>query len=217
MLVCFDLDGTLEDSRVDMVSAIQSLRDALGLPTRSFQTLVPWVSKGMPALYANAFDDVSDVDIQATLPERYAEVYASRIADETRLYEGLEELLMTLSNVDGLQMAVVTNKPELLSRLLLERLGILHHFDAVIGGDTFDFAKPNPGMLQGAVEQSGSTGPCVMIGDSAGDVNMARAFGAHSIWCAWGYYAELPNVELESTAVIPNDVLNILEGLNSVS
>ena len=213
MLVCFDLDGTLEDSRVDMVSAIQSLRDALGLPTRSFEELVPWVSKGMPALYANAFDDVSDVDIRATLPERYAETYASRIADETRLYEGIEDLLAALSTLDEVQLAVVTNKPVALSRLLLERLGVLHHFDAVIGGDTFDFAKPNSGMLQGAVEQSGSTGPCIMIGDSAGDVNMAKAFGAHSIWCAWGYYADLPNVELESTALVPNDVLSIIQSL----
>ena len=213
MLVCFDLDGTLEDSRVDMVSAIQSLRDALGLPTRSFEALVPWVSKGMPALYANAFDDVSDVDIRATLPERYAETYASRIADETRLYEGIEDLLAALSTLDEVQLAVVTNKPVALSRLLLERLGVLHHFDAVIGGDTFDFAKPNSGMLQGAVEQSGSTGPCVMIGDSAGDVNMAKAFGAHSIWCAWGYYTDLPHVELESTALVPNDVLSIIQSL----
>lgn len=213
MLVCFDLDGTLEDSRVDMVAAIQSLRDALGLPTRGFEELVPWVSKGMPALYANAFDDVSDVDIQATLPERYAEAYASRIADETCLYDGIAELLMMLSNLDGVQLAVVTNKPLALSRLLLERLGVLHHFDAVIGGDTFDFAKPNPGMLQGAVEESGSTGPCVMVGDSAGDVNMAKAFGAHSIWCAWGYVAELSNVELESTAIVPNDVLSIIQSL----
>jgi phosphoglycolate phosphatase len=217
MLVCFDLDGTLEDSRVDMVSAIQSLREELGLATRGFEDLVPWVSKGMPALYANAFDDVSDVDIQATLPERYAEAYVSRIADETRLYDGIADLLMTLSNVDGIHLAVVTNKPVALSRLLLERLGVLHHFDTVIGGDTFDFAKPNPGMLHGAVEQSGSTGACVMIGDSAGDVNMAKAFGAHSIWCAWGYYTDLPNVELESTAIVPNDVLNILEGVNSVN
>lgn len=88
----------------------------------------------------------------------------------------------------------------------------------MIGGDTFDFAKPNPRMLQGALDRSGvgGPGPCIMIGDSAGDVQMAQAFGATSIWCQWGYHDRLsdvqPNIHVES----PLEVVSIIESLSSV-
>ena len=74
-------------------------------------------------------------------------------------------------------------------------------FSAVIGGDTFDFAKPNPGMLRGAIDRSGlkSTEKCVMVGDSAGDVRMAQAYGAQAVWCEWGYYETLPDVKPDVT------------------
>lgn len=118
MLVCFDLDGTLEDSRLDMVQAIQQLRLALGLEQRAYESLVPWVSKGMPALYANAFDDVTDDSVLLAIPDLYAQVYARGIVQNTRLYDGVQTMLQNLD--ETVAMAVVTNKPEALARLLLK-------------------------------------------------------------------------------------------------
>ena len=112
-------------------------------------------------------------------------------------------------------MAVVTNKPEALSRLLLEKLGILEYFVTVIGGDTFDFAKPNPGMLQGALDRSGVTGPCFMIGDSAGDVKMAQAFGATAIWCTWGYHEKLPDLQPDRVVKAPSEVVTFVGSIQS--
>ena len=153
MLVCFDLDGTIEDSRRDMVGAIQRLRSKLNLDFREYDSLVPWVSKGMPKLYANAFDDVIDGKTRNHLPQFYAEEYAAGIIQHTRLYDGVQAMFQSLTG--HVTMAVVTNKPEALARLLLDKLDVLHYFSTVIGGDTFDFAKPNPGMLMGAMEMSG--------------------------------------------------------------
>ena len=207
MLLCFDLDGTLEDSRRDMVGAIQRLRSELNLGFRDYDALVPWVSKGMPKLYANAFDDVIDSEIRDALPELYAEQYAAMIVQHTCLYDGIHSMLQSLHG--SVPMAVVTNKPEVLSRLLLTKLDVLQYFSAVIGGDTFDFAKPNPGMLSGAVEQSGLRGTeqCVMVGDSAGDIRMAHAYGAQAVWCQWGYYESLADVEPDVTVKTPDDVV----------
>lgn len=216
MLVCFDLDGTLEDSRLDMVQAIQQLRLDLGLEQRTYECLVPWVSKGMPALYANAFDDVIDDSVLSTIPDLYAQSYARGIVQNTCLYDGVQTMLQSLD--ETVAMAVVTNKPEALARLLLKKLGVLHHFVTVIGGDTFDFAKPNPRMLQGALDRSGFSGAaqCIMVGDSAGDVKMAQAFGATSIWCQWGYHDLLsdvqPNIHVES----PLEVVSVIESLSTV-
>ena len=189
MLVAFDLDGTLEDSRQDMVLAIQNLRSELGLEPREDADLRPWVSKGMPMLYAKAFDDVALED-RDKIPKRYAAHYAQVINKNTVLYEGIAELLQQLST--EVTLAVVTNKPQELSKLLLRKLNIDQYFSVVVGGDTFEKAKPDPMMLSGALRQSGVKGDVVMVGDSAGDVQMSRSFGAKSIWCAWGYLDSVP-------------------------
>ena len=121
-----------------------------------------------------------------------------------------------LQSLNGrVTMAVVTNKPESLSRLLLTELDIVQYFSAVIGGDTFDFAKPNPGMLRGALEQTGraGTGQCVMVGDSAGDIQMAQAFGAQAVWCQWGYYESLTDVKPDQTVQTPSDVIKFLDSM----
>ena len=212
MLVCFDLDGTLEDSRADMVAAIQQVRSDLGLPARTYEALVPWVSKGMPKLYAHGFDDADDA-VRSQLPKLYAQSYASIIDQRTRLYDGILPMLQALHG--KVPMAVVTNKPESLSRLLLEKLGVLTYFVTVIGGDTFDFAKPNPGMLQGALDRSGVTGPCLMIGDSAGDVKMAQAFGATAIWCTWGYHEKLPDLQPDRVVKAPSEVVTFVGSIQS--
>ena len=93
MLLCFDLDGTLEDSRRDMVGAIQRLRAELDLEFRDYRALVPWVSKGMPKLYANAFDDINDTQPWDALPAQYANQYAAEIVQHTHLYDGIHEML----------------------------------------------------------------------------------------------------------------------------
>ena len=143
----------------------------------------------MPKLYANAFDDhlAACPDGLEELRSLYEADYSAHVADTTRLYPGVQDALQELAGLYPL--ALVTNKPEAISRQLLDALGVGGLFCAVVGGDSFAEAKPSPAMLSGAVERSGC-GPCgvVMVGDSPGDILMARAHGSPSIWCAWGYY-----------------------------
>ena len=80
ILIAFDLDGTLEDSRKDMVAAIQRLRQRLHLPHRNHEELVPWVSKGMPTLYRKCFDDLGS---HKKLKEAYESEYGAKIAEHT--------------------------------------------------------------------------------------------------------------------------------------
>ncbi|WDT80842.1 MAG: hypothetical protein MPW14_03405 [Candidatus Manganitrophus sp.] len=61
-MICLDLDGTLEDSRRDMISVVHRLREALGLPRRTDDAILPWVNKGMEQLYRACFDDYLQAD-----------------------------------------------------------------------------------------------------------------------------------------------------------
>ncbi|MEZ4473598.1 MAG: hypothetical protein R3F60_22975 [bacterium] len=88
-LICLDLDGTLEDSRADMVAAIHRVRAQLGLPERPEATLRPFVSKGMDTLYLRCFDDfgvAQDPSAYARVEAAYESDYLANVAITTRLY-----------------------------------------------------------------------------------------------------------------------------------
>jgi phosphoglycolate phosphatase len=217
-LIALDLDGTLEDSRDDMVAAARRVRAQLGLPVRQDAQLAPWVNGGMDQLYAKCFDDFAAGDPARTEQVRraYEAEYMERVAVTTRLYDGIEPALRELAGLGAL--ACVTNKPERISRRLLEVLGVGALFRAVIGGDTCVRCKPDPVMLATAAERCGvAPGTAgqrarrvVMIGDSAADIALARAFGASSVWCAWGYAASAGDSPADFVAQSPRELSGIV-------
>jgi phosphoglycolate phosphatase len=216
-LIGLDLDGTLEDSRDDMTAAARRVRAQLGLSVREDAQLRPWVNGGMDQLYRRCFDDYLAQDSGAT---RYAQVqqaydadYLANVAVHTRLYDGIADALAGLSRLGTL--ACITNKPERISRKLLDELGVGQLFSAVVGGDTCEQAKPHPMMLSAAVERCGfdmARGRAFMIGDTAADMQLARAFGATGVWCAWGYVSALdasaPAPDFSARA--PHELLEIV-------
>ncbi len=209
-MIGLDLDGTIEDSRGDMVAVVHRVRAALGLGLRSDEVIRPLVNRGMDELYRTCFDDyVRDSGARlADVRRRYEADYLVNVACETRLYPGIASVLERLAELGPL--VVVTNKPERISRRLLETLGVGGFFSAVIGGDTCPKSKPDPMVLEEAARRCGfsaANGRAVMIGDSAADVRVGRAFGAVTIWCAWGYTdvsGELPDFVARTPDELPD-------------
>ena len=204
-LIAFDLDGTLEDSRTDMVAAIQRVRARFGLAARDADEFRAHVNRGMPHLYEYSFPELLADGRHAEVVDAYTADYSEHIADSTRLYDGIESLIRTLA--DEYTLAVVTNKPETLSVRLLEALKVADLFGAIIGGDSAVRAKPFPDPLAEAAQRCGSPKKVVMVGDSAGDIACARAYGCPVIWCAWGYAEHAGQNQPDFTAQTPNQVV----------
>lgn len=215
-MICLDLDGTLEDSRRDMISAVHRVREALGLPRRTDEAVLPWVNKGMEPLYRACFDDglQGNESRLEDIRRRYEADYLENVVRETKLYPGISDAVKHLSKIGPL--VVVTNKPEQISHRLLDVLGIGKYFADIIGGDTCPVTKPDPLVLKEAALRCGfisDKGRAVMIGDSAADIKMGRAFGAATIWCAWGYVdrpGEQPDCIAPSPEVLPALVQTLL-------
>jgi HAD superfamily hydrolase (TIGR01549 family) len=196
-LIALDLDGTLEDSRDDMVAAAARVRTQLDLPAREPAALRPFVNGGMDQLYRACFDDyLAGAGNDGIGLERvrvaYEADYLANVAIATRLYEGIAQALSELAKLGTL--ACITNKPERISRRLLDELGVGALFHTVVGGDSCTHAKPHPMMLQAAADSCGfdrARDQVFMIGDTAADMQLASSFGATGIWCAWGYVAQL--------------------------
>jgi phosphoglycolate phosphatase len=212
-MIALDLDGTLEDSRRDMTAVVHRVRARFGLPEREDAAILPWVNKGMDALYRSCFDDyVREHDGRLDeVRSAYETDYLANVAVETKLYPGVAGALERLSGMGAL--AIVTNKPEKISRRLLEVLGVDPFIRAVIGGDTCSKSKPDPTVLSEASRLCGfdpARGRAVMIGDTPADMKMGRAFGASTIWCAWGYVAD-PGEKPDFEAKRPEDLPELVE------
>ena len=204
ILLFSDLDGTLEDSRADMANAVVATRQFFNLPVEASAAYESNVNKGMLELYRSCFADFiteqkkSGVEDSVTIDkirEQYETEYSNAIALNTKLYDGMKESMLALQKC-GVRMAVITNKPEHLSRKLLGALGVLNLVEVIVGGDTCAECKPSAVPLKFAADKIGFAPElgdrAFMMGDTAADIQAAHAFGAHSIWCSWGYLSALP-------------------------
>lgn len=219
-LLALDLDGTMEDSRDDMVAAVLRVRAHLGLSEQPGHGFRPHVSAGMDHLYRSCFADLLAAGGElADVRIAYEADYLAHIADTTRLYDGMAAALGELASLGAL--ACVTNKPERLSVALLAALGVGGLFSAVIGGDTCPESKPSPTVLAEAARRVGRQGRAVMIGDSSADVRCGRSYGAATVWCAWGYVATpgdlVPDVIAQHPGELPRLVHALLEADRSIA
>jgi N-acetyl-D-muramate 6-phosphate phosphatase len=184
--VLFDLDGTLLDTAPDMVGTLNSLRLDNGLPPLPFAQVRAEVSHGSSRLVQIGFPGV-DADRFALLQRRFLEAYGTRLAAETRLFEGMDRVLVELSR-RGLGAGIVTNKPARLTDALLAELGLRTRFVCVVSGDTLNERKPHPlPMLHAAQLAGAAPDRCVYVGDAQRDVQAAHAAGMRALVAVYGY------------------------------
>jgi phosphoglycolate phosphatase len=202
--VVFDLDGTLVDTAPDLVATLNAIFAGEGLPPVPFEAARNMVGGGARALIERGLAAqgrirlASDID---RLVSQFIDRYAAHIADQSRAFPGVEAALSELKR-RGYWLAVCTNKLEWLSIRLLEALGLAHRFAAVCGADTFRVAKPDAAILRGTVERAGGRpDAAIMVGDSATDIQAARAAGIPVIAVDFGY-SETPVIELGPDLIV---------------
>ena len=184
--VLFDLDGTLVDSLDDLTDAVNHMLAGFGRPALSRAGVQQLVGKGARNLVQRALATDSPEDIAVGLAA-FSEFNAQHIADKSRLYPGARELLQTLA-AEGIRMAVISNKNESLSRLILKKLVVDSFFDIISGGDTYTEMKPSPLPLLRVIAEFGcSPAQAVMVGDSINDIQAGIRAGIITIGCRGGY------------------------------
>jgi phosphoglycolate phosphatase len=202
--IAFDLDGTLVDTAPDLIGALNVVLGERELPPLPVDAARHLVGRGARHLIAHGFAEAGEVleeEEIGALVTRYIEVYRSRIASESRPFEGLEEALGRLQAA-GARLAVCTNKRTDLSVALLDALDLSPWFSAVIGADLAPARKPDPSHFVTAIERAGGDpARALMVGDSANDLNAARAAGAPVILVTFGY-TETPAADLGADALI---------------
>jgi phosphoglycolate phosphatase len=209
----FDLDGTLVDSLVDLTDAVNHMLADFRRPELDSVQVRQLVGKGARNLVQRALSTNSPEEIEKGL-FAFTEFNTLHIADRSRLYPGVSELLQQLAG-NGLRMAVISNKNEELSRLILKALEIDGYFEIIAGGDTFAEMKPSPLPLLRVIGNLGcSPDETVMVGDSINDIQAGNRAGITTIGCSWGYGNSDELQESGYTADSCSDIINILRMLD---
>lgn len=212
----FDLDGTLVDSRRDLANAANALVAARGGRPLPEEAIAAMVGEGAAVLVRRVLSATGlDPESPGALAQ-FLDLYDQRLLEHTTPYDGIVEMLETLSA--RLPLAVLTNKPQAHTDRLLEGLGLGRYFRDVIGGDTPFGRKPGSAGLEELARRSAVLlADTTLIGDSPIDLQTARAAGCACILVSYGFgYQAAPLTASEravdTAALIPRAIADLTGG-----
>jgi phosphoglycolate phosphatase len=216
-LAVFDLDGTLVDSREDLVTSANEMLASFSAPPLDEAAIAGFVGDGAKMLVARTLKaaGVPPGDLGLAL-ERFLEIYNGRLLETTKPYPGIPELIDDAVDL-GVMLGVITNKPEAPSLTILNSFNLTMCFAWVIGGDGKFPRKPDPASLNWMIADAGSDpSHTLFIGDSQIDCDTARAAGTKFCLANYGFGQVRGAIVLrdgEFSADSARDVLPAIERL----
>jgi len=201
VLIVFDLDGTLVDSRRDLADAANALLVERGGAPLPIDRIAAMVGEGAALLVRRALAAAGlDPEPPGAL-QRFLALYDQRLLNHTTLYDGIAGALATLQ--PRADLAVLTNKPTVPSERILEGLGIARAFRWIVGGDGPFPRKPDPAALRELMRRAETTpDDTVMVGDSAIDVRTAHAAGVRVCLARYGFGYRLDAADLRGDELL---------------
>lgn len=187
-LLVFDLDGTLIDSRADLVQSVNATMAHFGRKKLPGDIIASYIGDGAGMLVRRALGDPDDERLVQSALEFFLTYYRAHMLDFTTVYTGVIEALTAIrAQPSPPAMAILTNKPVRPSIAIAEALGLSPFFFQVYGGNSFHSKKPDPHGLETLMRQAAVTpAETVMIGDSDIDVLTAQNAGTWSVGCLFG-------------------------------
>lgn len=183
----FDVDGTLIDSRRDLINTVNATRADLSLAPISDEAVMACVGNGARYLLEHAIPEAAG---------RFDEVwplhrrnYEANMMRTVSLYPGVAETLQRL-RAAGCKLGIVTNKPNWATRKILQHLDALEFFDAIVAGGDTELMKPHAApLLECAARMGvGKTTPADwMVGDNWTDIACGARAGASTAFCNYGF------------------------------
>ena len=191
-LLIFDLDGTLIDSRLDLVHSVNATLRYMQRPELPDDVIASYVGDGAPALIGRALgSEANDEKLVRSGLEYFLSYYREHKLDYTHLYDGILEALASIEksgNGQPRKMAVLTNKPVVPSRAIVEALGLGKFFSLIYGGNSFPTKKPDPEGARAILREMGADpSQTVIVGDSGVDVLTGRNSGTWTCGVTYGF------------------------------
>lgn len=209
----FDFDGCLSDSATPIVVAMDAMLKGRGLAGIDIGEMAQYI--GPPLLLSmrtiladRGADPAGAPDAVDDYRTRFEEI----ALDMAATFPGMPELLEALEG--EVRLGVVTSKPAVYARPLLDQLGFTKYFEFIEGGQ-LDETEGKPETLARGLRHLGAgfdPSRAVMIGDRRFDIEAAVANGIPSIGVTWGFgdRAELTGAGATLVVDRPEQILSAL-------
>ncbi|OGW84540.1 MAG: hypothetical protein A2987_01265 [Omnitrophica bacterium RIFCSPLOWO2_01_FULL_45_10] len=184
-LIIFDLDGTLVDSRVDIVSSINHMLGGLDLEKKSFEEITSYIGFGVEKLVSDVLGPRHRNKWKRGL-RIFNRYYMAHLYDNTILYPGVRNILKYLDR-HKINIALLSNRQRGSTMALLRYFKIDKYFDTVLGGDNNDCMKPSACPVLNVLKTLKSEPDAALIvGDSYLDVQSGKRSGIASCGVTYG-------------------------------
>ena len=212
-LIIFDFDGTLADTKENIILTFQMTMKELGVEIKSRQECA--------ATIGLTLEDAFKVLYPGMAAEKYIllrDTYR-RIFKENRkiLVPGLfPEVMETLEELRrrGYLMSIASSRQSPALHSFLEAMKIAHLFEYAVGGDNVEHPKPAPdAVLQILRHYNLSAEEAFVVGDMPFDINMATNAGVKSCGVTWGN-ADAAQLKESGANYIIDKMSQLLEILN---
>ncbi|AOA59801.1 HAD family hydrolase [Acinetobacter larvae] len=186
--VLFDLDGTLIDTAADFIRIIQEMCRQAQRPVVDAAHIRSQVSEGARAMVQLVYPELaSDDPVFLAHRQRFLDIYAENIAVDTRLFAGMDELLLQLEAAQ-IPWGIVTNKPRALSESLLKALALEQRCAVLVCPEDVQHTKPDPEPMYLAAKQLQlDSQHIIYVGDHPRDIDAGRNAHMYTILAAYGY------------------------------
>ncbi len=185
-VIIFDLDGTLIDSRKDLVTSVNLMRNEFNLPPLSFDEVVSFVGDGVRNLVKRSLKntDVSDIEYAVELQNKY---YIANMLNETFLYPNVEDGLKQLKDLNY-TLTVLSNKHTPLCVEILKHLQISSYFTHILGCG-FDYPlKPDTTAANLILEKTtANLAKSWFVGDHNTDLATGRKINIKTCFANYGF------------------------------
>ena len=207
MLVVFDWDGTLIDSKQKIVNAMHAAASRLELPLLSDQSVANIIGLSLPNAIQTLYPSLCDAQV-TQMVEAYSEAFiaADKLA-KCGLFDGVEECLAALE-ARGIAIAIATGKSRRGLSRMLDNLGWQSRFNFTRCADE-SASKPDPLMLQQLMTMSGyNADALLMVGDTTFDLAMANNAGIDCVAVSYGAHT-VPQLQAHSPQIIIDNLAQL--------
>ena len=185
-LIIFDFDGTLGDTRRNIVTTMQMTIAKLHLPNRSEEECAATIGLPLAGCFRTLFPDIQD-----ELIPRCAETYRRFFNENLKTIhpEAFPAVVETLSilNQKGFVLTIASSRSRNSLMELTRNMGIANYISFILGADDVKEAKPNPEpVLKTLAEMSFDAAETLVVGDMAVDIQMGANAGAKTCGVTYG-------------------------------
>ena len=209
-LIIFDFDGTLGDTRQNIIITMQRTMQMVGLPVKSDEECASTIGLTLENSFKTMYPDVG-ADMAERCVDAYREIFMESVEELTpELFPGVSDTLAKLDAM-GIKMSVASSRQSQSLLLFLERMGVLKYFPYVLGSDNVAKHKPDPEpVLKTLRELHYAPSDVIVVGDMPVDVAMAHGADVRAIAVTFGNATREELVEAKADYII-DDFKQILE------